>query len=153
MYNKRSYGVLPRTIGGLMEDALQHGWSRISEEVSAYNAPVNILETDSAYELHVVAPGLKKEDFKINLDQNLVHISYEHKTEDKEPQTEENKEPKPLHKWLRSEFRMRSFKRSFNLNEKIDAANISAKYTDGVLTVSLPKKEVAEPTVHEISVN
>jgi len=153
MYNKRSYGVFPRTIGGLMEDVLQNGWNRVNEEVNAYHAPVNILETDKSYELHVVAPGLKKEDFKINLDQSLIHISYEHKTENKEQQPEENKEPKPLHKWLRSEFRMKSFKRSFNLNEKVDAGNISAKYTDGVLTVTLPKKEVTEPTVHEINVN
>ena len=48
---------------------------------------------------------------------------------------------------------MKSFKRSFNLNEKIDAGKIAAKYADGVLVITLPKKEVSEPSAHEISVN
>src|ERR1700759_2930449 len=138
MYNKRSYGAFPHAFGGLMEDVLQKGWNRVSEEINAYHPPVNILETDNSYELHVVAPGLKKEDFKINLDQNLIHVSYEHKVENKEQKTEENKEaaePKPMHKWLRSEFRSRSFKRSFNLSDKIDATRITAKYADGILNV------------------
>ncbi len=48
---------------------------------------------------------------------------------------------------------MRSFKRSFTMNEKVDNTKISARYADGVLFVSLPKKEVSEPATHEIAVN
>jgi HSP20 family protein len=145
---KRTYGFTPRNFGGLMEDVLQHGWNRVQDEVNATNAPVNIQETDKSYDLHLVAPGLKKEDFKISIDQNTLHISHEHKAENKDEQ-----QPQDSAKWLRSEYRTRSFKRSFTLNDKIDNTGISAKYTDGVLVVTLPKKEVSEPVKHEISVN
>jgi HSP20 family protein len=145
MYNKRSYAVLPNTVGGLMEDIFQKGWNHINEEVRAFGVPVNIQETDKSYELHVVAPGLKKEDFKITTDKNILNISFEHK--------EENKEQATGSKWLRNEYHTRSFKRSFTMNEKVDSTSIGAKYTDGILLITLPKKEVAEPTVQEISVN
>ena len=105
--------------------------------------PVNIQETDKTYELHVIAPGLKKEDFKLGIEKNILNISFEQK--------EENKEQ--AGKWIRSEYQMKSFKRSFTLNEKIEASGIAAKYADGVLIVSLPKKEIAEPTAQEIPVN
>ena len=134
--------MTPRTIGGFIEDMFQNGWSRFNEEVSAFVVPVNIQETDKAYELQVVAPGLKKEDIKVNLDRNVLTISYEHKEETKEENA----------KWLRSEHRMRSFKRSFTLNDKVDAGNIAAKYNDGILYVTLPKKEVNEPGAQEITV-
>ena len=147
MYYKRNFGIAPRTIGGLMEDMVQNGWTKFNEEVSSYVAPVNIQETDKSYDLHLVAPGLKKEDFRINLEKDTLTISYQHGE-----QKEENKD-QPKEKWLRSEYRMMSFKRSFTLNEKVDAGNISAKYTDGVLLVTLPKKDVSEPVTHEIAVN
>jgi len=143
MYYKRNYAVSPRTIGGFIEDVFQNGWNH---EVSNFSAPVNIQETDKSYELHLVAPGMKKEDFKLNIENNTLHISAEQKAK------EENKEPQEG-KWIRSEYRTRSFKRSFTLDEKIDAGNIAAKYADGVLVVSLPKKEVSEPATHEIAVN
>ena len=145
MYNKRSYAVLPRTVGGFMEDIFHSGWNRINEEVSAFTAPVNIQETDNSYELHVVAAGLKKEDFKLTIDKNILTIAYDHKEETKEEGSQE--------KWLRSEYKTRSFKRSFNMNEKVDTGKIAAKYNDGILQITLPKKETTEPTAHEISVN
>ena len=145
MYYKRNSGVTPRTISGLMEDVLHNGWSRINEEVNSFTAPVNIQETDKSYELHLVAPGLKKEDFKINLEKNVLTVSFEQK--------EENKEQGQDGKWLRNEYQLKSFKRSFSLNEKVDTTNIAAKYNDGVLLVTLPKKEVSEPAATEISVN
>jgi len=147
MYYKRNFGITPRTIGGLMEDMVHNGWTKLNEEVSSYVAPVNIQETDKSYDPHLVAPGLKKEDFMINLEKDTLTISYEQTA-----QKEENNE-QPKEKWLRSEYRMRSFKRSFSLNEKVDAGNISAKYNDGVLLVTLPKKEVSEPVKQEIAVN
>jgi HSP20 family protein len=149
MYNKRFYGITPRTIGGFFEDVLQNGINQVNEEISSYTAPVNIQETPKSYELHLVAPGLKKEDFKLNIDSNILNISFEQKNEKTEGSTENKEETK----WLRNEYRMRSFKRSFNLNDKIDAGKIAAKYADGVLVVTLPKKEVSEPAAHEITVN
>lgn len=144
MYTKRSYAVMPRAIGGFLEDAFQNGWNQLNEEVSSFSTPVNIRETDKSYELHLIAAGLKKEDFKLNIDRNILQISVEQKDENKDQQDG---------KWLRNEYRLKSFKRSFSLNDKTDASKITAKYTDGVLVVSIPKKEVNEPATHEIAVN
>ena len=145
MYYKRNFNIWPGTISGLMEDALHTGINRLNEEIHSFSVPVNIKETEHTYELHIIAAGLNKEDFKINMDQNILHITYEHKVEG----TDQPQEGK----WLRSEYKKRSFKRSFTLTDKVDSTNISAKYTDGVLVVNLPKKEVTEPTAQEIKVN
>lgn len=145
MYYKNKYGVMPRSFGGLIEDVFQNGMNIFHDDVPVRTGiPVNIKETDKSYELHVVAPGLNKEDFKINVDNDILTISFEQKEESTE---------KADGKWLRNEYRFRSFKRSFTLNEKVDAANINAKYNDGILNVNLPKKETAEPTAHQISVS
>lgn len=145
MYTKSNYGILPRTVNSLMEDIFFNGFNKNTAETTGYHVPVNIKETDASYDLHVVAPGLKKEDFKISVDKNMLTISFE--------QQEENKEVATDGKWLRNEYRMRSFKRNFTLNEKVDTAAISAKYNDGVLLITLPKKEASTPAAHEIAVN
>ena len=105
-------------------------------------APVNIKETEKSYDLEVVAPGFEKADFKVNVDQNILTISAEKKNETKE----ENE------KQIRREYNHRSFKRSFTLDEKIDASNIEAKYVNGVLTLNLPKKEAVKASAKEISI-
>jgi HSP20 family protein len=147
MYTAKSnFHVNPRTIGGLLEDVFQNGLGKVFHDGNWSDAapvPVNIKETEAAYELDLVAPGLKKEDFKINLEKNVLHISYEHKTD--ETKTDDAK-------WLRKEYRLQTFKRSFTLNDKVNTSGIQAKYNDGVLQVVLPKKENAEPTTQEITV-
>lgn len=105
--------------------------------------PVNIVETEKNYSLDVVAPGFEKADFKINLEQNVLTVSAEKKDELKQ---ENNKH-------IRSEYKFSSFKRSFTLDEKIDAAGIEAKYVNGVLTLNFPKKEVVKPTAQEINIS
>ena len=102
--------------------------------------PVNVKETAKSYELEVVAPGFEKTDFKLNLDQNLLTISAEKKEEVKEE----------INKQIRTEYSYRSFKRSFTLDEKIDATNIEASYINGILLLNLPKKEVVKASVKEI---
>lgn len=144
MYTRRNFTVTPRTIGGFIEDVFQNGINAVNEEVSAFMAPVNILEADKYYELHVVAPGMKKEDFRLNMERDVLTISAEQNAENKEPQEG---------KWIRSEFRKKSFKRTFTLNEKVDTAKISAKYNDGILVITLPKKEPAVNPAQEIPVN
>lgn len=143
MYHKK-YGMMPRAFNGLMEDMFSNNWNRFfaDDKVAHSFVPVNIKETDTAYELHVIAPGLSKENFKVNLEQDILTISFEQKEENKEQEG----------KWLRNEYRFRSFKRSFTLNDKVNASGINAKYTDGVLVVILPKKETAEPNSQQINV-
>lgn len=104
--------------------------------------PVNIKETENDYVLDVVAPGFQKEDFKINLENNTLTISVEKKEE-----TENQNE-----KFIRKEYKQQSFKRSFTIDENVDAENISAKYVNGVLTLNLAKKQEVKPSVKEISI-
>lgn len=151
MYNRRHFGTMPQTFGGILEGFFDNGMPHFKGEVWHTGvAPVNIHETDKGYDLQLVAPGLKKEDFKIKLDQNILTISYEHKEE----KTEENNDQDTNNpKVIRNEYRFRSFKRSFTLNEKVNVAGINAKYTDGILYVNLPKKEAAEPAAKEINID
>jgi len=102
--------------------------------------PVNVKETEKTYQLEVVAPGFEKTDFVINLDQDLLTISVEKKDE-------VNKENE---KQIRREYNFRSFKRSFTLDDKIDATNIEASYVNGVLTLNLPKKETVKASATKI---
>ena len=92
--------------------------------------PVNVKETEKSYQLEVVAPGFEKSDFKVNMEQDLLTISAEKKSEVKD----ENE------KYIRREYSFRSFKRSFTIDEKTDATKIEASYINGVLTLNLPKK-------------
>jgi HSP20 family protein len=96
---------------------------------------VNIVDNDDNFKLELAAPGLTKEDFKINVDNELLSISAEKKNESSEKNS----------RYTRKEFSYVSFKRSFNLPEIVDAENISANYENGVMTLTLPKKEEAKP--------
>ena len=109
--------------------------------------PVNVKETEKGYTLEVVAPGFDKTDFKVNLDQNLLTISGEKKEEVKN-QTDNSRNEKQV----RREYSFRGFKRSFTLDEKIDATNIDAVYINGVLTLNLPKKEAVKPETKDIEI-
>jgi HSP20 family protein len=103
--------------------------------------PVNVKETEKSYQLEIVAPGFEKTDFKINLDQSLLTISGEKKNDVKENE-----------KQIRREYNYHSFKRSFTIDEKIDATNIDANYVNGVLTLNLPKKEEVKASATEITI-
>jgi len=104
---------------------------------------VNITEQKNEYLVSLAAPGLKKENFKINVDGNMLTISSE---------KEENKEEKDK-KFTRKEYSYSSFSRCFTLPEEINQAKIEAKYEDGVLKISLPRKEgVNKPAAKQIVV-
>jgi len=97
---------------------------------------VNVLENDHEFTIEVAAPGMKKNDFDINLDNNQLTISSEIKNET------ERKEGK----YTRREFSYQSFSRSFRLPfDLIDGDKIKAKYNEGILCIHLPKKEEAKP--------
>jgi len=104
--------------------------------------PVNIAETADAYHVELNAPGRNKEDFAINADKGLLTISYEKKEEVKKEDV----------KSIRREFGLQSFKRSFSLDEKIDIANIQAKYENGLLKVFLPKKPEVKEAAKQIAI-
>jgi HSP20 family protein len=98
---------------------------------------VNVKENDNEYTVELAAPGMKKEDFQIELNNNVLTIRSEWKDE---------KEEKKGDVYTRKEFSYQSFQRSFNLNnEVVDDAKIKATYKDGILSLTLPKKEEAKP--------
>ncbi|PKP48118.1 MAG: heat-shock protein Hsp20 [Bacteroidetes bacterium HGW-Bacteroidetes-11] len=95
---------------------------------------VNIVEGKNDFRIEVAAPGLQKDDFKINLDNNVLTISSE-----KEEKQEEKDE-----RYMRREFSYTSFRRSFSLPQTVEADKISANHNNGVLSISIPKKEEAK---------
>jgi len=103
---------------------------------------VNIAETESEFHIELAVPGLKKEDFKINLDKNVLSVSAEKKAEN----VEEGK------KYSKREYSYSSFVRSFTLPEVADQAKIDAEYTDGILKLNVAKKQEAKVQTREISV-
>jgi len=95
---------------------------------------VNIKESDEAFLLELAVPGLKKSDFKLDLDNDVLSVSAE---------INEEKDYKEGH-YKRKEFGYSSFKRTFTLPETVDEDKISASYKDGILSIQLPKKEEAK---------
>lgn len=110
-----------------------------------WNVPaVNIHENKDGFHLELVAPGLKKEDFKVNLDKGLLTVSYEKKTETESENSD--------YKTHRREFSVTSFKRSFRVEDVVNSEAIQAKYEDGVLKLYLPKKEEVKALPKEINI-
>ena len=135
---KRNY----RTFDNLFEELFNNIPAAWGKEAGWNVPPVNIHETEDAYHLELVAPGLAKEDFKVNLEKGLLTISFEKKNE------AENKE----YKTHRREFSATSFKRSFTVDDKVNAEAIQAKYDNGVLKLFLPKKEEVKALPKEITI-
>lgn len=106
-------------------------WNRWNTGASM--PPANIEETDKEFRLDLFVPGMKKEDFKIDAEHGVLSVS----SESSEENTSEEKN------YSRREFSYSSFSRSFTLPENVNEDKISAKYQDGVLHVTIPKKEVA----------
>lgn len=98
---------------------------------------VNVSETEKGFELEFAVPGLKKEDFHIDMDKDILTISAENQSENEETDQETKRV-------TRREFSYSSFTRSFRLPENVDEENISAEYKDGLLHLSIPKKSREE---------
>jgi HSP20 family protein len=134
---------------GLVDQIFQNSVSRFFDDdgwglTGRSSVPVNLRETDKTYELEVIAPGLNKEDFKVSAEKDILTISFEHREEDQEGQGSE--------RWYRKEYKYQSFSRSFRMDETMDVNKISAIYKDGVLHLSIPKKEGAQKVSKSIEV-
>jgi HSP20 family protein len=104
---------------------------RMMEDKPQMQMKMEVKENDKAYTVHAEIPGVKKEDIHVTIDGNQVSISAEVKQE---------KEVKEGEKVLRSERYYGKVSRAFSLGQDVDEANAVAKYTDGVLELTLPKK-------------
>ena len=108
---------------------------------SMQRAAVNIFKTDKSFEMLVFAPGRIKEHFHLDVTGNELTVSYN------------PPEGFPRPEWVLREYSRGGFRRTFTLDESIDTAGISAKYTDGVLQVSLPVISGKEEVKKEIVIN
>lgn len=131
----KMYNPVQKSINNLFDEFFNEMPS-INKTVNKLFAPaVNIAETADAYHLELMAPGRNKEDFSIAVEKDVLTIGYEAKEDNKQDD----------YKVVRREFSYQSFKRSFTLDEKINAEGIRAKYENGLLKLYLPKKtEVAQ---------
>ena len=109
------------------------GIGRTSDSVTLPR--VNIVETGTDYKVEMAVPGMKKDDFKVQLDNNTLIIQAE-KTEDPESEINGN--------YTRKEFSYSAFRRSFYLPNTVEGDKIEAKYVDGILTLLIPKREEAK---------
>jgi HSP20 family protein len=145
--------LFPTNVTSLLDDAL---WG-LGSPVTAPIPPVNIRETPGAYEIEMAAPGLRKSDFQLKIDGDTLAISFESAVQ--EPvnlhgdSSSAKKEEKMQSRWIRREFTRPSFRRYFELAEIIDREKIGARYDDGILSLTLPKKESARPAVRQININ
>jgi HSP20 family protein len=120
----------------LSKDLMDWGSSNFSNTDTTLPA-VNVKENDEAFEIEVAAPGMSKEDFKVNFENNVLTISSEKQEEKKEEEKG---------RYTRREFSYQSFQRSFTVpQELVEGEKISAKYCDGLLCINLPKKEEVKP--------
>ncbi len=119
----------------LMHDVMDPDWFGGTEKWNTSVPAVNIKDNTEGFELELAVPGMKKDDFTVEVDNDVLTISSEVETEN-----EENKE-----NYTRKEFSFTSFKRAFTLPETVDGSKIDAKYEDGILKLTLPKKQEALP--------
>jgi HSP20 family protein len=125
------------TLTSWVDDILNNNFG--SEFVSNFNTgislpAVNVIENDDNYIVEMAIPGLKKSDFDISLDNQILSISAETKTEDESDDKN----------FTRREFGYSSFKRTFKLPKSVETNKISANYKDGILKVELPKRDEAK---------
>ena len=122
--------VFPAVLSNFLND-----FERVAPAHQQSFPAVNVIEIEDAFKIELAAPGLKKEDFKVNVHENTLTIS----TEKKEEKTEN------VGKYTRKEFNFSTFKRSFALPKNVYGEKIVAIYNDGVLGLELPKKEQEKP--------
>lgn len=121
------------------DDMFKNDWLGGTTNVNSIGTripAVNIQETEDGFNVDVAAPGMRKENFNIELDKDVLTISSEDRKE-KETEAKEGK-------FTRKEFSYSSFKRAFSLPDSVDTEKISASYTNGVLEITLPKREEAK---------
>ena len=131
---RRTQGWLP----GILDDFFGNEW--VNKTISTAPA-VNVIETDKEYKVEIAAPGLTRDDFKIDINEdNELTVSMEKKVEKNEESEKEGKK----HTYLRREFSYSSFRQRMILPDNVNVDNIDAKMENGVLTIDIPKKTEEE---------
>lgn len=134
----------PDLLGGLLENFWNDSHWFKPEFTDKFSMPaVNIKNNENAFEIEVAVPGLKKEDFNIEVEEKVLKLSVN--------KSSENVEEKD--NYTRKEFNYFNFQRSFALPKNVvDIENVQANYNDGILKVSLPKQKETKASVKRIIV-
>ena len=131
---RRTQGWLP----GILDDFFGNEWV---DKTSSTAPAVNVIETDKEYKVEIAAPGLTRDDFKIDINEdNELTVSREKKVE----KNEESEQEGQKHTYLRREFSYSSFRQRMILPDNVNVDNIDAKMENGVLTIDIPKKTEEE---------
>jgi len=130
MLVKRHSNYLPTLVSDFWGEDLFPAFEQNFNQTPA----VNIIEDDTMFKVQVAAPGLAKENFRVNVEKNVLEISSERKEE-----TETKND-----KYIRKEFSYSEFRRTFSLPSSVDPESINATHKDGVLTVEIPKRDEAK---------
>lgn len=126
--NNGSLKVIPQKVDNFFEQSIED-FFKLPKNVLI--PAVNIKQLDNKYSLKIAAPGLKKKDFKVVINDGLLTISAE-----KENQTEDSNK-----KFTRREYSYNAFSRSFVLPHELQAKTVKARYKNGILTINIPKKD------------
>lgn len=136
---------LHRSINGMMNEILKDFSTPVPKSLiqdALYHPPVNISESAAFYTIEIAAPGLNKADFTIKLDGNILNISSAKKEAAKDETI----------KLIRKEFTQSVINHNFTIDGKIDAEKITAKYENGILKVTLAKKEIVPAGTKTIAI-
>ena len=136
----RTNGSLFPAIPSLLNDLFTDDWFNSSlanwKQTGATLPAVNVRETGDDFRIEVAAPGMKRDDFKVELDNQVLTISSER---------QDSREEKDNGSYTRKEFSYQAFQRSFTLPEnQVEGDKIAARYVDGILHITVPKKEEAK---------
>ena len=131
---------------GLFDDMMHMGFGS-----SAKVPAVDIREEDKQYVVEAELAGYGEGDVEVNVDKHVLHIASK-KEENKDVKNDNKDQKKDGRKYLVRERMHTSFERAFSLPEDVNEAGISASFKNGVLTVVLPKKEVAQPKKIQIAI-
>jgi HSP20 family protein len=122
----------PTSFSNLIDRFFNESVSRSGGSAYSFVPRVDVVEEEKEFQIHVAVPGVAKEDFKIDVNENVLTVSGERKF------AKEKKEKSNFHVF---ETQFGAFSRSFSLPENVDAAKISAKYVNGILEITVPKDE------------
>ncbi len=121
-------------MSGMLDDMFERNFNTGFERNCGCVPATNILENEESFEIQLAVPGMKKEDFNMEVEDGVLSVVFQKKEEDKEKQQGE---------YLRREFDMDEFTRSFSIPKTADADNIKAKYENGILFITVPKIDKA----------
>ncbi|WMJ73019.1 Hsp20/alpha crystallin family protein [Cytophagaceae bacterium ABcell3] len=124
----------PTVLSGMLDDFFNDRFKAAGQDMVLSSPAINVKENGDSFKVEMAAPGLNKEDFRLDVKDNILSVFVQ-----KEEKHEEEDE-----RFTRREFSYSSFERSFNLPENTNVEKIDATYKDGLLCINIPKTQKEE---------